>query len=247
MIELFLERLNEIFLLEQGLRPLPDGNIQVDDIEEIPDKKLNQAIRALNKKGFGFRSTDELLSFIQKVSDKNDGIIDKERWEDHVEVLSKVFGEKKPRTPQQEMFYLAARYFGLTNDLKFAGYIMPSGKMLDFSGRKQGHVYARSRELDHREIGAALENLSYDHPAKRGGTDGMKAFMREGPIRIGFSGGSIHIEKEPTPQQYSVIQKFIQQSDDIYLDLGGKGETESMHLDEREKRKIINIIKRYYS
>jgi len=51
----------------------------------------------------------------------------------------------------ETMISKAKAEFGVTEDFDEAGYILPDGEMLDFSGKNQGAI-GRDREVDHREI-----------------------------------------------------------------------------------------------
>ncbi len=72
--------------------------------------------------------------------------------------------------------------FGLTDDPREAGYILPDGRMLDFSGKNQGGQPG-VRALDHRDVNAIMS---------AGGTEGMNEFMRStGAIRFHLIDGDI--------------------------------------------------------
>lgn len=97
----------------------------------------------------------------------------------------------KNREGRKNNLYIskAIEHFGLTDDPQEAGYILPDGTMLDFSGKNEGNpdnaVYrAGMRSRDHREIRFALTD---DFPGGIQGTEGMNAFMRlTGSIRLGY-------------------------------------------------------------
>ena len=82
----------------------------------------------------------------------------------------------------------AVDLFGLTNDPREAGYILPDGSLLDFSGSRLGNDDG-GRAEDHRAI---IEIYSRMHS----GTDAVTRFMKEeGAIRLNVSRGfSINID-----------------------------------------------------
>lgn len=85
---------------------------------------------------------------------------------------------------------------GLTTDPREAGYILPSGELLDFSGRKFGSRAYGQRLLDHSEID-------------------KRKFAKLGAMRVHFSHDFSEISinllttKRPTKQQWSSLQKMI--------------------------------------
>ena len=106
-------------------------------------------------------------------------------------------------------FNKAVEYFGTTNNINIAGYVLPNGTMLDFSGKKFGSD-GRNRTLDHREIGDAFDN-EID----------MEDFLRAGAIRIDGALGSINAETMPTAAQWKVIKQIVEQNaDEISLEIG---------------------------
>lgn len=126
----------------------------------------------------------KLLEYEEKDIQNNQFFIDKVR--DHI----KSFKEwvLKNREGRKSNLYIsnAIEHFGLTDDPQEAGYILPDGTMLDFSGKNEGNTeysYYRigNRSRDHREVAFALGD---DFP---GGTEGMNAFMRlTGAVRLGY-------------------------------------------------------------
>lgn len=82
-------------------------------------------------------------------------------------------GYLKQYNPKKKLVDKAVEVFGTTTNCKEAGYILEDGRMLDFSGKKQGGE-AGSRNLDHREIVEA-----YDLPsAGLSGDDAMDYFTK---------------------------------------------------------------------
>jgi len=109
-------------------------------------------------------------------------------------------------------FEKAKDYFGTTEDLDLAGYILPDGTLLDFSGKNQGSD-GSTRTIDHREIIDAYESTDFDVD--------METFLSGGAIRIDGSLGSINTETMPTAAQWKVIEEIVDKnSDEIRIEVG---------------------------
>lgn len=112
----------------------------------------------------------------------------------------------------EKLFDAAKERFGTTRDLREAGYILPDGTLLDFSGRHwQGPKSDTSwmngmRQVDHRDI-ADLE-FERDGNTPTGLKTDMSDFIRRGAIRINMP-GSINLYGKPTPQQRPWLQRLI--------------------------------------
>ena len=76
----------------------------------------------------------------------------------------------------------AIKEIGLTSDFREAGYILEDGKMLDFSGKRDGGE-PRTRNMDHREICRALD--TGDKGAT--GDQCLEVFTRRNNIRFGMT------------------------------------------------------------
>jgi len=99
---------------------------------------------------------------------------------------------------------------GTTDDLAEAGYILPDGTLLDFSGRREGGD-AGQRSMDHRQIDLPVSDVS--------GSDLMMNFMGAGAIRIDANSGLIDVVVTPTPEQFEQIQELADLNDGAYVDL----------------------------
>jgi GNAT superfamily N-acetyltransferase len=107
----------------------------------------------------------------------------------------------------------AIESFGLTEYKEEAGYILPDGSMLDFSGSNIGG--GGGRALDHRDIGRILLD---DEP---GGTEGMVYFMDlTGAVRMSYSGGDLMIDfaQMPTRRQKERLESLSFEVEYIYWD-----------------------------
>ena len=92
----------------------------------------------------------------------------------------------------------ALRAFKTTRNFNEAGYLLPDGKMLDFSGGERNHRYR-----DHREIGEIYEATQ--------GANALNRFLNDGNIRIMAESPGVDISAngEPTAEQYAAIRKFV--------------------------------------
>ncbi len=92
----------------------------------------------------------------------------------------------------------ALRAFKTTRNFNEAGYLLPDGKMLDFSGSERNHRYR-----DHREIGEIYEATQ--------GANALNRFLNDGNIRIMAESPGVDISAnvEPTAEQYAAIRKFV--------------------------------------
>lgn len=105
---------------------------------------------------------------------------------------------EEQKSKNSEYNKLAKEYYGTTNKLSETGYILTDGSLLDFSGKKFGGS-PNNRSIDHREIVDALDEYKA----------GMEEFINSGNIRYLPEGDKILLSNEPTPQQYKVIEKII--------------------------------------
>ena len=145
------------------------------------------------------------------------------------------------RIANNDMLDRAIKHFGTTYDSNEAGYILPNGDMLDFSGKREGGTKG-SRAEDHRAV-ERFVNEKFDNRS-----DAMDYFMQQtGAIRISFWGdyGLIDLETKPTPDQISVLQRIIIRKSQVDLSLPGKSEVEeySLEFDRSERSRLMNRLK----
>lgn len=152
----------------------------------------------------------------------------------------------------EALFEATKEKFGTTNDLREAGYILPDGTMLDFSGRYMmddgmdtSHLSGR-RAVDHR----AIHEVGYDQDDNETGfiTD-MADFIGRGAIRIDANAGTINLSKVPTAKQARVLRMLIMRNDgDVSVDFGNGYDSE--HYAEYEgarATRVLGDIDRYFN
>ena len=138
----------------------------------------------------------------------------------------------------------AVSTFGTTYSWNETGYLTPSGKQLDFSGKRDG-AQAGYRSMDHRDVSEL-----YDAEGV-GGTDAMIKFMNEGNIRISPEMGGINLQSMPTKAQFDKLQSFVRKNGgEVTIDFDdANGNT--LHSIEYPQGtgpvRINNDIKRYYN
>lgn len=140
-----------------------------------------------------------------------------------------------------DMLQEAISYFGLTYDPNEAGYILPNGDMLDFSGKREGGTRG-SRAEDHRAVERFVKE-KFEHRS-----DAMNYFMQKtGAIRISFWGdyGLIDLETKPTPEQISALGRIIMRKSQVDLSLPGSSEVEeyNFEFDRLERSRLMNRLR----
>ncbi|MBO5715604.1 MAG: hypothetical protein J6S23_04325 [Clostridia bacterium] len=139
----------------------------------------------------------------------------------------------------------AVKEFGYTPYFYDAGYLLPNGKLLNFSGEKGKHYGMRGE--DHRGIGVIYANTQ--------GTAALIRFMNDGNIRVMAEtpGLDIFAKAEPTSEQYSTIRKFINEyakegffSID-FSDENGRSVGSLTYENSINATRIVNDVKHYYS
>lgn len=98
----------------------------------------------------------------------------------------------------------AEEYFGTTYEIAKAGYLLTDGKLLDFSGRRDG-ARGGYRTVDHREISDAFDG-DYGDGSYSGS---MVKFMQGGNIRLMPETGGINLSVKPNAQQLSTLDRYI--------------------------------------
>ena len=118
------------------------------------------------------------------------------------------FRQPRNHTVSAAEFAEMERHFGTTSDPRVCGYILPNGKMLDFSGAhwtddhkapQPGH-----RKVDHRDIREVLDR-SYDDNFSY-----VQEMMESGAIRTMPEGWPrLCIAKDITPEQEQTVRKWF--------------------------------------
>lgn len=169
-------------------------------------------------------------------------------------MFSKKNAEREELRESEEskaLFDYSKKRFGRTNDLSEAGYILPDGAMLDFSGRHEmspgsDTSFLRGRRAtDHRGI----VDIEYDFDGNETDfTTDMGDFLNRGAIRIDGDSGAINLTMKPTPKQKDILRRLVQRMDgDVWVDFGNGWDTE--HYAEYtgvKPARVLSDIDKYY-
>lgn len=152
----------------------------------------------------------------------------------------------------ETIFNAAKNLFGTTRDIREAGYILPDGTMLDFSGRHEmdsgmDTSFLRGRRsVDHRDI----KKIAYerDGNTQTGIETSMPDFIRRGAIRIDDGAGSINLSVKPTSKQKAALRQLIARNDGyVQVEFGDGWDSQHyVEYDEAKPAKVFADIDRYF-
>jgi len=178
----------------------------------------------------------------QQVQDLN------KKWNEYIEnrdvTAEKEAIEKSGLSEEDYRRKQAVKEFGYTGDYREAGYMLPNGRLLNFTGEKGMHRGKRGQ--DHRNISTVYASTDMQ------GGKAMYDFMRNGNIRVIAETPGIDIIKEPTASQYAQIRDMVRRfagEEYFNVDLTDeKGFTiDSIEYDGRVNAdKVVNDIKHYF-
>lgn len=161
--------------------------------------------------------------------------------------------------PAADIFAEVKKRHGITRSIYEAGYVLPDGTMLDFTGRadvgdfKQGPdlvfrvVSGRDwmkdqRGVDHREI------EWQDMPDYQENWERMVGFLRLGAVRVDARSGmiSMHSRAKITAAQASVLKSIVVAADGAYIDLEDDARNRSsMQLNGGKWGKVNGLLTRW--
>ncbi len=179
--------------------PKYDTPVSVDP-DSLSREVLSRMDKTLKSMGYDSHGVDDVRAML-KTRIAPDGVISFPDW---IAAYQKAIGSAASRIENKKRADLEkeraknvdwerVRSLGATSNMREAGYITPSGSMIDLSGKREGGT-PNERALDHREVG---------------GSKGMQEFMALGNIRMDMNSGSMDIAREPTPEQYRKISEFV--------------------------------------
>jgi hypothetical protein len=161
---------------------------------------------------------------------------------------------EKDNAETEKIFETAKKHFGTTQDLREAGYILPDGTMLDFSGRHElfgaddTGIKGR-RTTDHRAIsGIAYEYDANGNEVETGVETNMPDFIERGAIRIDDNAGTINLSQEPTQAQREVLRRLIARNGGaVSVDFGNGWDSEHyVEYDEAKPMRVLSDIDKYF-
>ncbi len=237
------KQLNEAREKKRAAKRMMKESGEEEAVYDLMSKDMEEAAKEyqklLDKYGLSSINDDVLQKNANELYHKWEKLRDQELAEEELREL-----EKTGKTMQEFHREKAVKEFGYTPYFYDAGYILPNGKMLNFSGEKGKHYGSRGQ--DHRAIGSVF--------AVKQGSEAMIEFMAEGNIRImpESPGVDITASVEPTAQQYATIRKFVREyMEDEYMNIDFTNEKGNVVGNlEYEGRiypdRVINDIKYYY-
>jgi hypothetical protein len=180
-------------------------------------------------------------------------VLENERITPENKVASSINGK-----PAADIFAKVKKRHGITRSIYEAGYVLPDGTMLDFSGRAdaggftqgadlvfraQGRDYMKDqRGVDHREI------EWQDMPEYKETWEPMAAFLRLGAVRVDANSGmiSMHSRAKITSAQASALKSIVIAADGAYIDLEDDAKNRSsMQLDGGKWGKVNGLLTRW--
>lgn len=177
--ELELNQLDHISYKYDG-----DNRIKIEAIKKDGDTMYNSSMdKKYIKEYFGTDIANEILNTVNNETQRyiSDRSVNEDIYDDEEFV--------------NEVVKQARKDYGTTTNYNEVGYIDLDGKMIDFSGKRNGGS-SNYRGMDHREMNA--DGVSwYD-------------YVKMGNIRMYPESGGFEIEKKPTPAQQKALLKFLQ-------------------------------------
>ena len=159
------------------------------------------------------------------------------------------------REDSQKVFDTAKRKFGETKNIREAGYILPDGSMLDFSGRHEldpgtdSSFLAGRRATDHRAINQI--SFVYDENGDEvdtGVSSDMPDFIKRGAIRIDDNAGAINLSTKPTKEQRAALRAIIADNGgDVSVDFGDGWDSDHyVEYTGAKHTRVLGDIDRYF-
>ena len=212
---------------------------RIDEVKKLREDALKhiadiQESTGLNDVSMRLDSIREEKKTLQKAAD--------EAWAREGAEKEKKEIKKSGLTAEEYFRKKAIKEFHFTTNFNEAGYLLPDGRMLNFSGGERNHRYR-----DHREIGTIYEATQ--------GAAALNRFMSDGNIRIMAEspGIDITVGVEPTPEQYDAIRKFVNSHGSrerkFFVDFSDKdGRPAGKYSYEGSVRadRVVNDIKYFY-
>jgi len=189
-----------------------------------------------------------------KSATENNGNFDRNNADIRFSFLAKEKEREQKREAEESktMFDAAKKHFGVTNDIREAGYVLPDGSMLDFSGRHEGadeRTASGQRHTDHREISKiAYEYDENGEEIETGLKTSMPDFIERGAIHIDGKYGNINLFMKPTDKQKDILRRVIARNDgDVIIDFGNGWDTEhDVEYSGAKPARIFADIDRYF-
>lgn len=191
------------------------------EVKAVEAKK--KALGNFSEEAKAYRESEEYQNYIAKRKDYNSRLAQLEKQSTALDDRMREAGERlqaraDAKANDRQLAYnaeaekhggkseyrrqLAKERFGVTEDFKKAGYILPDGEMLNFAQSE------RTRDTDHRAIREVFG------PAEtKIGTEALNEFLLDGNVRVMAEGPGIDLsaDAEPTAQQLEQIRNMVEQ------------------------------------
>lgn len=240
--------------VEDGHTEKPAAQGPKIDPSSLSSEVLSRMSANLKKQGYNVRGGEDVRQLLSGRMLK-DGQLWHEDWKKAWDAAQGAVGSRQAtqqakaeqKANYRNINWDRIRQLGVTGDPNEAGYITPTGSLVDLSGKREGGMPGH-RSYDHREAG---------------GTAGMQELMASGYVRWMPEAGGFDISKEPTPAQERMIARMVQsRRGEVVLDLeDGLGQwSESYGFYNNPQRreshmynvgtnpaKVLNDIRKFFS
>ena len=233
------------------------------EVKAVEAKK--KALGNFSEEAKAYRESEEYQNYIAKRKDYNSRLAQLEKQSAALDDRMREAGERlqaraDAKANDRQLAYnaeaekhggkaeyrrqLAKERFGVTEDFKKAGYILPDGKMLNFAQSE------RTRDTDHRAIREVFG------PAEvKTGTEALNEFLLDGNVRVMAEGPGIDLsaDTEPTAQQLEQIRKMVDELSgergQFILDIStadGRVAASKAYSGSVDADKVVREIRDYY-
>lgn len=188
--------------------------LQITEPEKITQEEWSIISRLMSQKGYDSRGAADAQRAVYGFLQRNNSNVVPPIFQDWIDTIAIVLNLKAPSqspkvktvgaTPASKVFRRAIKEWGTTDNPGLAGYILPSGAMLDLSGAKQGGGHMRA--YDHRQVGQFFDEQFAEQ------TDAMHAFMDLGAIRWMPEQNGFDFRRSPTASQVRTVRTIMDQA-----------------------------------
>ena len=213
---------------------------RIEEIKALRDQKLQRVSEI--QESLGLKAMEEEEAEIRQLKEELRVAADA-AWKREGADRENAAIAKAGVSAQEYFRKKALKAFKTTTNFNEAGYLLPDGKLLNFSGGERNHRYR-----DHREIGEIYEATQ--------GAEALNRFLNDGNIRIMAESPGIDLASgvEPTAEQYDAIRRFVKshgaQEGQFFVDFSdAEGHKAGNYAYEGRVNadRVINDIKYYYA
>jgi hypothetical protein len=178
--------------------------------DDVPIGVWNKFSRAMNALDYDFRGGEDAKKLLDRWNKRSSG--ETVLSGDHAKGFLAAVGKADLHKPLKgsdasSIIKKAIKKFGITNNPHHAGYILPDGRLLDFSG---GAGALGTRGADHREIGSVIPESMVPEGSSQ--WNDVVAFGKLGNIRTHVSGRgqlAMTLFTRPTSAQLQAVEDIM--------------------------------------